>query len=83
MSEPSDRLIAAELSAALAGSRVGNEIVVVEEAESTNDLVWKAVERGVPEGFVVFGPVAAGADAARIAEIDGAAGRSRRGNDRR
>jgi len=54
MSEPSDRLIAADLSAALEGSRVGNEIVVVEEAESTNDLVWKAVERGVPEGFVVF-----------------------------
>ena len=54
MSEPSDRLIATELSAALAGSRVGNEIVVVEETESTNDLVWKAVERGVPEGFVVF-----------------------------
>ena len=54
MSELSDRLIAAELSAALEGSRVGNEIVVVEETESTNDLVWKAVERGVPEGFVVF-----------------------------
>src|SRR2546423_14398694 len=54
MSEPSDRLIAAELSAALEGSRIGNEIVVVEETESTNDLVCKAVERGVPEGFVVF-----------------------------
>ena len=54
MSEPSDRLIAAELSAALEGSRVGNEIVVVEETESTNDLVWKAVDRHVPEGFVVF-----------------------------
>ena len=54
MSEPSDRLIAAELSAALEGCRIGNEIVVVEETDSTNDLVWKAVERGVPEGFVVF-----------------------------
>jgi len=54
MSEPSDRLIAAELRAALEESRIGNEIVVVEETESTNDLVWKAVERGVPEGFVVF-----------------------------
>ena len=54
MSEASDRLIATELSAALEGSRIGNDIVVVEETESTNDLVWKAVERGVPEGFVVF-----------------------------
>src|SRR3954454_6368535 len=54
MSEPSDRLIAAELSAALQGCRIGNEIVVVEETDSTNDLVWKGVELGVPEGFVVF-----------------------------
>jgi BirA family transcriptional regulator, biotin operon repressor / biotin---[acetyl-CoA-carboxylase] ligase len=54
MSEPSDRLIATELSAALHGYRIGNEIVVVEETESTNDLVWKAVERGASEGFVVF-----------------------------
>jgi BirA family biotin operon repressor/biotin-[acetyl-CoA-carboxylase] ligase len=54
MSAPSDRLIAAELSAALEGWGIGSEIVVVEETESTNDLVWKAVERGVPEGFVVF-----------------------------
>jgi len=54
MSEPSDRLIAPDLRAALAGSRIGNEIVVVEETESTNYLIWKAVERGVPEGFVVF-----------------------------
>ena len=54
MSEVSDRLIATELRAGLEGLRIGNEIVVVEETESTNDLVWKAVERGVPEGFVVF-----------------------------
>lgn len=54
MSEPSDRLIAAELSAALERCGIGNEIVVVEETESTNDLVWKAVERGEREGFVVF-----------------------------
>jgi BirA family transcriptional regulator, biotin operon repressor / biotin---[acetyl-CoA-carboxylase] ligase len=54
MSEPSDRLIATELSAALEGCRIGNDIVVVEETDSTNDLVWKAVERGVPEGFVIF-----------------------------
>lgn len=54
MSEPSDRLIAAELRAGLAGARIGNEIVVVEEAGSTNDLAWAALERGTPEGFVVF-----------------------------
>src|ERR1044072_7728668 len=54
MSAASDRLIANELSAALAGSRVGNEIVVVEETESTNDLAWAAAERGAAEGFVVF-----------------------------
>src|SRR5437764_10407856 len=54
MSEVSDRLAATELRAGLEGLRIGNEIVVVEETESTNDLVWKAVERGEPEGFVVF-----------------------------
>ena len=54
MSEASDRLIATELRAALSGYRIGNDIVVVEETESTNDLIWKAVERGVSEGFVVF-----------------------------
>ncbi|HEX4630846.1 MAG TPA: biotin--[acetyl-CoA-carboxylase] ligase [Chthoniobacterales bacterium] len=54
MSEPSDRLIAAELDAALKGCRIGNDVVVVDETESTNDLVWKALERGVPEGFVIF-----------------------------
>jgi BirA family biotin operon repressor/biotin-[acetyl-CoA-carboxylase] ligase len=54
MSEASDRLIATELSAALQSYRIGNDIVVVEETESTNDLVWKAVERGVSEGFVIF-----------------------------
>lgn len=54
MSGPSDRLIASELSAALEGCRIGNDIVVVEETESTNDLVWKAVERGAPEGFVIL-----------------------------
>src|ERR1051326_612648 len=49
MSKVSDRLIATELREAL-----GNEILVVEETESTNDLVWKAFERGAGEGFVVF-----------------------------
>ena len=54
MSENSDRLIATELRAALEGCRFGNEILVVDETESTNDLVWKAVENGAPEGFAVF-----------------------------
>ncbi|MEY2576355.1 MAG: BirA family transcriptional regulator [Verrucomicrobiota bacterium] len=54
MSEPRDRLIAAELRAGLAGCRIGNEIVVVEETESTNDFAWEAAERGAAAGFVVF-----------------------------
>ncbi|MEY2482974.1 MAG: BirA family transcriptional regulator [Verrucomicrobiota bacterium] len=52
--DPSDRLVAEELRAGLAGCRVGNEIVVVEEARSTNDLAWEAAERGASEGFVAF-----------------------------
>jgi BirA family biotin operon repressor/biotin-[acetyl-CoA-carboxylase] ligase len=47
-------LIAAELRAGLERARIGNEIVVVEEAGSTNDLAWAALERGTPDGFVVF-----------------------------
>jgi BirA family biotin operon repressor/biotin-[acetyl-CoA-carboxylase] ligase len=54
MSEPSDRLIATELRAGLEGCRIGNEIVVVQETASTNDLAWKAAERSAAEGFVVF-----------------------------
>lgn len=54
MSAVSDRLIANDLRAALAGTRAGNEIVVVEETGSTNDLAWAAAERGATEGFVVF-----------------------------
>src|SRR5438045_2015196 len=49
MSKISDRLIATELRAALE-----NEIVVVDETESTNDLVWEAFERGTREGFVAL-----------------------------
>jgi BirA family biotin operon repressor/biotin-[acetyl-CoA-carboxylase] ligase len=49
MSEVSDRLSAIELRAA-----VQNEIVLVDETESTNDLVWEAFERGAGKGFVVF-----------------------------
>lgn len=54
MSEPSDGLIATELRARLEGCRMGNEIVVVEETASTNDLAWEAAGRGAAEGFVVF-----------------------------
>jgi BirA family biotin operon repressor/biotin-[acetyl-CoA-carboxylase] ligase len=54
MSEISDRLIATELRAGLGGSRIGNEIAVVDEATSTNDLAWEAAARGAAEGFVVF-----------------------------
>lgn len=54
MSEISDRLIAPELREGLKGCRIGNEIVVVEEARSTNDLAWEAMERGAKEGFVAF-----------------------------
>jgi BirA family transcriptional regulator, biotin operon repressor / biotin---[acetyl-CoA-carboxylase] ligase len=56
MSEPNhgDRLVADELRVALGECRVGNQIVVVEETPSTNDLAWEAVDRGVAEGFVVF-----------------------------
>jgi len=49
MSKVSDRLIATELRAALE-----NQIVVVDETESTNDLVWQALERGARKGFVAF-----------------------------
>jgi len=52
--DASDRLVADELRAALGKSRIGNQIVVVEEARSTNDLVWAAAERGDAEGFVAF-----------------------------
>ena len=50
----SDRLVADELRATLGECRVGNQLVVVEETSSTNDLAWEAEARGAPEGFVVF-----------------------------
>jgi BirA family transcriptional regulator, biotin operon repressor / biotin---[acetyl-CoA-carboxylase] ligase len=50
----SDRLVADELRASLGKCRVGNQVVVVEETYSTNDLAWEAETRGVAEGFVVF-----------------------------
>ena len=57
MSDASDRLIAEELRRGLQGCRIGQEIVVVAETGSTNDLAWKALERGAPEGFVVFAEI--------------------------
>ncbi|HEV2806122.1 MAG TPA: biotin--[acetyl-CoA-carboxylase] ligase [Chthoniobacterales bacterium] len=54
MSGTSDRLIASELRAGLEGYRIGNEIVVLEETESTNDVAWQSAERGAAAGFVVF-----------------------------
>src|SRR4051812_5626563 len=47
-------LVAADLRAGLAGCRIGNGIVVVEETGSTKDLAWAAEQRGAPEGFVAF-----------------------------
>jgi BirA family biotin operon repressor/biotin-[acetyl-CoA-carboxylase] ligase len=49
-----DRLIADDLRAGLKGCCLGNELVVVEEARSTNDLAWEAEALGASEGFVVF-----------------------------
>ncbi|PYJ11932.1 MAG: biotin--[acetyl-CoA-carboxylase] ligase [Verrucomicrobia bacterium] len=53
-SDRPDRLVADELRAALGPCLVGNELVVVDETGSTNDLAWEAYSRGAPEGFVVF-----------------------------
>ena len=50
----SDRLIADELRGILGECRLGNQLAVVEETCSTNDLAWEAEARGAPEGFVVF-----------------------------
>ena len=52
--ERGDRLVADELRAALRASGIENEIVVVEEAGSTNDLAWEAASRGAAAGFAVF-----------------------------
>jgi BirA family biotin operon repressor/biotin-[acetyl-CoA-carboxylase] ligase len=49
-----DRLIADDLRAGLGECRLGNQLIVVDETSSTNDLAWEAAARGAPEGFVVF-----------------------------
>ena len=52
--ERSGGLAADQLRASLGECRMGNQLIVVEEARSTNDIAWAAAERGAPEGFVVF-----------------------------
>ncbi len=47
-------LVAADLRAALGDCRIGKEIIVTEETTSTNDLVWEAHGKGVPDGFVAI-----------------------------
>lgn len=52
--ELSDRLAADELRGLLGECRMGNQLVVIEEVRSTNDIAWEAAERSTSEGFVVF-----------------------------
>lgn len=52
--ERGGRLAADQLRAILGECQMGNQLIVVEEARSTNDIAWAAAERGAPEGFVVF-----------------------------
>jgi BirA family biotin operon repressor/biotin-[acetyl-CoA-carboxylase] ligase len=49
-----DCLRAEILRAALCGAYIGREIVVVEEAASTNDLAWQMAQKGKPDGLVIF-----------------------------
>ena len=62
-----DCLRADELRAALSEAYIGNEIVVLAEIASTNDLAWQMAQAGKPTGLVV------------IAEKQ-TAGRGQRGN---
>jgi BirA family biotin operon repressor/biotin-[acetyl-CoA-carboxylase] ligase len=48
------RLSARELRDALGDCQIGNQLLVVEEAVSTNDLVWEAEKSGTLEGFVAL-----------------------------
>jgi BirA family biotin operon repressor/biotin-[acetyl-CoA-carboxylase] ligase len=54
MSAANERLTAEEIRRGLAGCKIGNKIVVVDETESTNDLAWQAAEQGAPAGYVAF-----------------------------
>jgi BirA family biotin operon repressor/biotin-[acetyl-CoA-carboxylase] ligase len=53
MSRP-DRLIAADLRAALGKSVIGRRIIVLESTGSTNDFLRQMLTPELPEGFVVF-----------------------------
>jgi BirA family transcriptional regulator, biotin operon repressor / biotin---[acetyl-CoA-carboxylase] ligase len=49
-----DQLSAAKLRAGLGHCTIGNEIIVLEETTSTNDVVLQMANGGAPEGLVVF-----------------------------
>jgi BirA family biotin operon repressor/biotin-[acetyl-CoA-carboxylase] ligase len=49
-----DRLRAHRLRADLHGGLIGSEVVVLEEATSTNDMVWQMAGGDWPEGLIVF-----------------------------
>ena len=51
---PPDRLIAADLRAALGIGVVGRRIIVLESTGSTNDFLRRMLTPELPEGFVVF-----------------------------
>lgn len=51
---PRESLRREELRAALSDPHIGNEIVIIEEATSTNDLAWAMAQQGKASGFVVF-----------------------------
>ncbi len=49
-----ESLCAEKLRAALGESYIGNGIIVVEETDSTNDLMWQRAREGNPSGVVIF-----------------------------
>jgi BirA family biotin operon repressor/biotin-[acetyl-CoA-carboxylase] ligase len=49
-----DTLKVEDLRAGLDNPYIGNQIVVVEKATSTNDLVWQMAQQGSGDGLVVF-----------------------------
>jgi len=51
---PRESLRGEELRAALSDPHIGNEIVVVVETTSTNDLAWQMAQQGNATGLVVF-----------------------------
>ena len=65
--EQRDNLNAEELRAALVGSYIGNQIVLLQETASTNDVAWQMAQDEIADGLVIF------------AERQ-TAGRGRRGN---